>query len=1194
MNNDELDDLLDVVSHLSPRLHADRPRAGGDGLAADVAPRIGMQVALALPAPPLVVMDDELAQVADILALRGAAQRKHKQRSWEAAQHARNGRAVKRAKLEAQRARESRDAVVSQLVPLLASFPVLQQVVNLPKSLRGRALDDHIRVDVVVRLGTLPAAVGGRARAGATQVPRCCSALAKALHVVQQEAISALLAPARCAAAADRRILVYSTQWDETMQRMRNPDKSSPWRKGGSTQQVRIQSMVQAAKLDSMVVGASGETMAHEECPYFIRTQFLWRQTANFLLEAIQKVAPFAFHDAARITEVACAFEVVILAFARDGASANSLALEWVWDQVFHSAPANVIPISHLCALHKTAIARSRVQGVLSVAAALQSLTKLIRIGKNLDGVSQSIHHVVSTNFVVVCAPRPEKYDLRAKKLVELLFMGGDEQNRNDYLFKTLRDGRRVPTTMYADLLSYLDVVDVQRHDDEDDRLKGFFVHWCCVREGSMEHLELGLRVGDKCCENEEQSLSKTVGPILQWITGRAWLTMAISRWTHVPVVLRRALVASLGPRNILAEALDHMRNCWEVEFNLERDLARMLSIDKDDFSTMQKLRLLRVCKVLCKDSAALKMAMGMTTTSPADQVMYSVFGFNRKRSNILDLMRPGASPITKAQERAFELLATWLPDDDNMWATLAAVGADFALAATRMQARAQALQMSAGILDAFELQMCRPPYSLVVLCFDLQPEVVEFVLRDWLHTPEECLPLGALRLKRMYGGVPRRPELIAPIMKSWAENSYVSIDLSERNHNRMRNDLSSGGQGRSPTLSSNRVFNREVLASHVARGGTPLHEKARAKDQPQPSPRQGLGGNPKMEFTNKRRKVFKLLSAPDRPLSEVELKRCKCEADSVWAAMDADERQSWSTLHFAASAGRRSAHALVVAAAAHEEPFTGLWGLSQDKHEVVPTEVLVKHSLLARGSRSSDKEVWQDESLNIKVAPDRVGHIRRGWGKGVDGCLNEKKNICRAHSMSADDARNLEHLTKLVSSMVDGLGKESVQAVKHLIRFVGYETDAQDDAGAICYLALLVDARYSPKMQYFARCEAIDDGPCIAATKPLPFHLKISDQAPRLPGNDGKKVALGYLAGGHIIYPLLVPAFRHKRDTQNTCVWGWLGVSCEHVAGVPATSPAPPGREGPLDSRRVVIVLPISTPPSERAWPNDIASSQV
>ena len=174
-------------------------------------------------------------------------------------------------------------------------------------------------------------------------------------------------------------------------------------------------------------------------------------------------------------------------------------------------------------------------------------------------------------------------------------------------------------------------------------------------------------------------------------------------------ITLRRALVSSLGPRSILSEALDHMRHIWEVDSSLEQNLARVIAIDKEDFASLNKLRLLRMCKVLCKSSAPLDMAVGIVSTTPIDDIMYGLFGFDRVRVSILDLMRPRTSIITMAQSRVYDLLEAWAPDETNLRFPPGTVGASFEDAGIRMRARAQVLQMSAVILDGFELMMSNP-----------------------------------------------------------------------------------------------------------------------------------------------------------------------------------------------------------------------------------------------------------------------------------------------------------------------------------------------------------------------------------------------------------------------------------------------------------------------------------------------------
>ena len=96
----------------------------------------------------------------------------------------------------------------------------------------------------------------------------------RALQCVQQEVADALLVPPRYGSSAGHRVVVYSSQWDETMQKIRNPDRSGRAGAGRlSTQAVRIQTMVQSCKLGVFTFGRTGE-VTHTEAPWFVRTLF--------------------------------------------------------------------------------------------------------------------------------------------------------------------------------------------------------------------------------------------------------------------------------------------------------------------------------------------------------------------------------------------------------------------------------------------------------------------------------------------------------------------------------------------------------------------------------------------------------------------------------------------------------------------------------------------------------------------------------------------------------------------------------------------------------------------------------------------------------------------------------------------------------------------------------------------------------
>ncbi len=303
----ELDDLMDLAFQVAPRV-THRLLGVESAVVALEAPRVGAEIVPVRCALPL---DDDLAVLVAIVSPEpDVAQGKYIQRSRQLTQHARCAKALKRARQDNQQLQLKHDDLVSQSAKAMASFPALRKVIDVPHSLVGSHLDDHVKAQVVVRLGVLPAAA---TRVGAiSSVHRACSTLSRALQCVQQEVADALLVPPRYGSSAGHRVVVYSSQWDETMQKIRNPDRSGRAGAGRlSTQAVRIQTMVQSCKLDVFTFGLTGE-VTHAEAPWFARTLFLWRHTANILVEALLKQAPFRYDDVARMKEIAAQSHVFI------------------------------------------------------------------------------------------------------------------------------------------------------------------------------------------------------------------------------------------------------------------------------------------------------------------------------------------------------------------------------------------------------------------------------------------------------------------------------------------------------------------------------------------------------------------------------------------------------------------------------------------------------------------------------------------------------------------------------------------------------------------------------------------------------------------------------------------------------------------------------------------------------------------
>jgi hypothetical protein len=101
-----------------------------------------------------------------------------------------------------------------------------------------------------------------------------------------------------------------------------------------------------------------------------------------------------------------------------------------------------------------------------------------------------------------------------------------------------------------------------------------------------------------------------------------------------------------------------------------------------------------------------------------------------------------------------------------------------------------------------------------------------------------------------------------------------------------------------------------------------------------------------------------------------------------------------------------------------------------------------------------------------------------------------------------------LNLFTKQLNYFVDELGKSVVGSVDTMVRFVGWSDEGESDIDAVVVFALLVDARFSPKMQYFVKCGLRDDPGCVGLlNKTLPFVVRILTRAPRFLGNAGVRV---------------------------------------------------------------------------------------
>ena len=428
--------------------------------------------------------------------------------------------------------------------------------------------------------------------------------------------------------------------------------------------------------------------------PWFCRHLVVWRQAANFLIEALLRQVPLQPGDRMHLNRILNRCDALIISYSRDAASANHNVVEWCWDAFLHSATANARPRlllhSHVCCLHRLALARGRCQAIIDVLKALQSFTKWVRCGKNMQALTEGVHHFVHQDLVICRQSRPQRFLQRSEQLVDLLFKAGGD----DFLHKEVR-GRKVPTRFFEALQSLLTVFDLETAEERGGR-EPRLTHYC--RRGDDDPRP--------CCRNRDESVAKIVGPIVNWVAGQ-WPEMALSRWTHVPIVLRKALLACLGP-HVLVKALDYVRHAFEVDDSLESSLTRALAVSSENFGAQNKLRLLFFSRVLCQEVTPLRMSLSLVPSLTLDRIMWALLGCRRERASLVDLLTPYTSPIVKAQVDLYKLLESW--EASGLWWVVALFGVNFSDATARQQALSQVLQLSTGLFDAFELRYERPP----------------------------------------------------------------------------------------------------------------------------------------------------------------------------------------------------------------------------------------------------------------------------------------------------------------------------------------------------------------------------------------------------------------------------------------------------------------------------------------------------
>ena len=188
------------------------------------------------------------------------------------------------------------------------------------------------------------------------------------------------------------------------------------------------------------------------------------------------------------------------------------------------------------------------------------------------------------------------------------------------------------------------------------------------------------------------------------------------------------------------------------MDHSLEASLAVMIARDDNDFSSRNKLRLLKILRAVAGEESDWTIVVGVLASGPIDTLQYQMFGHDKKACTLADLIHPRNSLLGECQAKLLDLATTFDSEPSSVWRLLRLVRVDVHDEHVRREARRQLLQSCAGLLDIFELRYSGMPYQLAWTCFDDLPlELQEKAVANFFQTPKDCLSFLSFQLRNKY-----------------------------------------------------------------------------------------------------------------------------------------------------------------------------------------------------------------------------------------------------------------------------------------------------------------------------------------------------------------------------------------------------------------------------------------------------------
>ena len=964
--------------------------AGDEPLALAVAP-LGAQVDyddadLALRAnvvAPLAdvasIQEAEQVGLEELVALHPGVQRQYRQRSWELMAAARAAKKHKQDALVNATKQAQLDEAIAKVNEVASEFPIV--ATQLGVCMKGRQPLGDDRARILTKLSFMPAIKGNHS--ARNRQNRACAVVSRVLTLECARYCDAIFgredAPRLDLVPVDRahqafQIKLLAWEWDETCQRLQALRAKSLTGERVGRHKVAVQVMVQRGTIALYEFGGDSCGQVVEEQPIFVKALRLQSTASDFLLEALLKCMPVDPSNAQEINAIADGSEALLLTWVCDRASSNLISLRWMFEQL--NSPGvdkTILPYADLCAAHGVALVKGRAVMGKSAVQTVSSFTCLTKNWRFMDALRDSIICLVGKFLKVKREPRPHDQKVRNERLIHVLF--GDVLQALRLAGEQKRGGHK-KSRLEHDLDQISAAFSLLPGCGLDD-----MVHYCWVEPGSVD-FENGATEGSACCQSREEAVDKVAMPFLNVVVHSSWSTTAASRWTYVVETFRR-ICLGFSCNALLPTALKEVQVQWNAADGLEATLLRIIAADVGDFHSKSRLRLLRVVRGFAQPDSGWKACILLTTLLVIDKVLFGILGNGTtgSRAKVYDLISFEKSLVAQASEDLLRLLQSWGPGSVD-WVLLETIGGDnvFEEESVKKWARAQIIQLVAGLVDVFEIRYSRPPWSLLRFIDPAVPvEEQERVFQDAVDMPEHCRPLFLKRLLQQCPTMHAMRNRGVHILRSLNEGSGISVDFSERSHGQMRLDMRSSGRAKSATASACRVYCQQVRVELIARGlsdpassssgasGLGRCDGTKVGDPGRKHANAVKAGNPYISFQNHSMATYKTTHAKGRAMTKQERHKVLVRAREAWHTMAPYQRDNWHTVYKVSLIQKRLGDRQPIGGCtpSNDPVAKTLWRLPNNQgSNLLPVQGI--RESYTRFSGSNAKEVYEDQSLRV------------------------------------------------------------------------------------------------------------------------------------------------------------------------------------------------------------------------------------